>query len=201
MNKLYLISCGTGEGNITLRALNAIAECGLILGAERLIRQYAPDSKHIPSPADAQTNADIINESNEKAIGILLSGDAGLYSLATTVRPLINNRETITIPGVSVAQSAAAILNTPWQDCDFISLHGRTASVNGIDTSRNHIILTQKGIRLEDHLEAGLLDIYDIWIMRNLYTEEQSVKVWDGRPFECEDMTVIALMKKLFIDI
>ena len=194
--KLYLISCGTGEGNITLRALEAIKTCGILLGAERLAAQYAPQA--VVTPADALKAADIINDSREISVGILLSGDAGFHSLATKLRPMVKNREIITIPGVGVVQSAAARLNTAWQGMDFISLHASGVAQAEFAPSRSYMILTRKGLKVEEFLDSALLNDYEIWIMEKLYSEGERICPWDGEPFECRDLTVVVLVSKQY---
>ncbi len=55
--------------------------------------------------------------------------DAGFYSAAKKLRPLLSGCEAETIPGISSLQYLCAKLRIPWEDIPSISAHGRQVNV------------------------------------------------------------------------
>ncbi len=199
MNKLYLISCGPGGAeDITVKALNTVKKCGLLAGSERLIKVFGGAASSIILPASSEEAAKLINRRGEELIGVLLSGDAGFYSQAAGLRRYVTGREIITVPGVSVVQAAAAMLNIPWHDAEMISLHAEDTAGERKLPDGNAIILTKVGTELR-RLFAGHPEITKekyVWIIMALSTPQERVVRWDGGEFVCPELTTVVIYNK-----
>lgn len=58
-------------------------------------------------------------------VAVLVSGDPGFYSLLAWLRRQFAPEELRVIPGISMLQLACARLALPWQEANWVSLHGR----------------------------------------------------------------------------
>jgi precorrin-6Y C5,15-methyltransferase (decarboxylating) len=58
-------------------------------------------------------------------VAVLVSGDAGIFSLLPRLKEAFRGREVVTLPGVSALQSLAAAMSETWEDAAVVSLHGR----------------------------------------------------------------------------
>ena len=125
--KVIIISCGPGgKDSITLEALKKIDSCHVLIGSLRLLATFAPAEKEqIPLKGIMENLKPIINEHRGNTVGILVTGDAGLYSLAKTVIRLCEADKVEIIPGVSSLQAAFSRLGSSWENVETFSFHGR----------------------------------------------------------------------------
>jgi precorrin-6y C5,15-methyltransferase (decarboxylating) CbiE subunit len=123
--KVLVISCGPGGKNfITLEALKKIERCQILIGSERLLSTFAPSGKKQIVLTGSMENLELtLKEHQTKTVGILVTGDAGLYSLAKKVLTLCECVEIV--PGVSSLQAAFARLGQSWDNVETFSFHGR----------------------------------------------------------------------------
>lgn len=197
MKKLYLISCGTGDPEeITLKAFKILTKCDLLLGSHRLVKAFAFTKR--PSAeidADASDVGELINSRNEEIIGVLLSGDAGFYSLATRLRGYISDREVVTVAGVGVVQSAAAILNVPWQSLSFASMHTGRETITRL-APNGMIILMKEGINLKNLFSdfGDILSKFEISVLVSIGLRDQQVFVWDGEDYITPQLCTLAVL-------
>lgn len=94
-----------------------------VIGARRLIADC-------PQPKAAATRAEdilaLLLASDREHCAVLYSGDAGFYSGARALLPLLAERgiRAEVLPGLSSVQVLAARLGRPWQDWTLCSAHG-----------------------------------------------------------------------------
>ena len=125
---IKVIGVGPGhQGYLTQLGQEAITQAEVLIGAQRLLEVFAlPGQETIPLGADLQQAAAIIKRENEaKKIAVLVSGDTGLYSFATTLTRLLPDHQFDFIPGISSVQLMFARLQLPWQGVAILSRHGR----------------------------------------------------------------------------
>jgi len=117
-------SCASGQ------ALAAIDEARILAGSQRLLDEFArPWHRQIPVAGDLdQLLHDLEALRHTSAVAVLVSGDTGLYSLASYLEKRLESRNLDFVPGISSVQFMFARLKQPWQDVRIISLHGRDAS-------------------------------------------------------------------------
>lgn len=126
--KVIIISCGPGgKDSITLEAIKKINSCHVLIGSSRLLAAFAPaEKKQVNLKGIIENLKPILNEHRQKTVGILVTGDAGLYSLAKKVINLCEtDRMVEIIPGVSSLQAAFARLARSWEQVETFSFHGR----------------------------------------------------------------------------
>ena len=130
--KLWVVGIGPGAyDDMTLRAAEVLSGCEVIVGYStyiELVRPFFPKARFISSPMrrEKERCETALDEAESgKNTALICSGDAGVYGLAGIVLPLAQERgiETGIVPGVTAAQSGAALLGAPlMQDYCVISL-------------------------------------------------------------------------------
>ncbi|MDR2433827.1 MAG: precorrin-6y C5,15-methyltransferase (decarboxylating) subunit CbiE [Treponema sp.] len=148
--KIYLIGTGTGSRDLlTDEARKAILECRCIIGSERLLANIGDLITGKPRMALIRTE-DIfhfITTGGDPVLGVLFSGDAGFYSGAGPLIPLLRQeRYSFTvISGVSSLSYFAGRLGRPWENVRTVSLHGRRLSITG------HVLYNRETFFLTDN--------------------------------------------------
>ena len=123
--RIDLIGCGCGVESLSQEACRAIREAQLLLGAERLLKDYAPAGiPQIPAVTTEELVQYLRTASCERA-GVLFSGDSGFFSGAAGLLPLLEMEEVHVFPGMSSLQLLSARLGRAWQNWRFFSAHGR----------------------------------------------------------------------------
>lgn len=127
--KLYIIGVGPGdESYITPAARAQAAECDLLLGSQRLTRLFDRPSRELDLKGDPPAAVRFILENRAHLkIGVLVSGDPGLYSFLGVISNYLRQEEFEVVPGISSVQLAFARLKEGWEDAFILSLHGRDA--------------------------------------------------------------------------
>ena len=126
-----------GRDGLTLGGLEALEQAELVIGASRILealdlkgaRQVA-----LVSAADIAGLLDTEMAAGCSRVAVAVSGDVGLYSLATPLRAALAGRPDIELvehPGVSSLQCLCARLHMPWQNAYVLSAHGRECDVAG----------------------------------------------------------------------
>lgn len=101
MKTCYLIGVGMGNPDtLTQEAARRIRECGLLVGARRMVEAFAghPGKKLTLIRAEDIAGA-VLDFDGDSAV--LLSGDPGFYSGAAKLYDLLKNIRVETLPGIS----------------------------------------------------------------------------------------------------
>lgn len=121
---LYVIGLGPGrEELMSQEALDAIADCEIIVGYStymRLIRDLVKDKEHVATGMRqeidrCQKAIDLALETG-KNVGVVSSGDAGVYGMAGLILELLGDNtdlEVKVIPGITASLGAAALMGAP----------------------------------------------------------------------------------------
>ena len=125
--RVTLVSLGGGlEHTVTAECAAALREAGCIIGARRLL-------EHLPQGCTDRRIAAVKPQevldavlAQDRGCAVVYSGDAGFYSGARGLLPLLAERDISArvLPGVSSVQLLAARLGLPWQDWALVSAHG-----------------------------------------------------------------------------
>ena len=162
--KVYLIGVGMGNPEtLTVRALEAIRACPVLVGARRLLEPWGESHQCVPLITAADI-AEFIGKTPEGPVAVLLSGDTGFYSGAKNLWPLLGNCEVETVPGISSLTYFCAKIQTTWQDAKLVSAHGRAHNLVGeIQRNAKTFALTGGATKVEDVcrelVERGLGDV------------------------------------------
>ncbi len=133
---ITIVGCGPGAADyVTPAARRAVAEAQIVVGSPRLLALF-PDA----SPARILVGADIAAVLDQMAalrdgrsLAVLVSGDAGLYSLAQPVLGRFGRERCRVIPGISSLQVAFARLGLDWADARVLSAHGRMPQIDAAE--------------------------------------------------------------------
>lgn len=126
--RVTLASLGGGwEKTMTAECAAALRDAGCILGARRLLDslpQGCTDNRI--AAVKPQELLEGILRQNCHCVAVY-SGDAGFYSGARGLLPLLAERDipAQVLPGVSSVQLLSARLGRPWQDWELTSAHGQ----------------------------------------------------------------------------
>ena len=120
---------GTGPGHrdyITGAALKRLQKAQVVVGGERLLQEFAlPHQEQYPITKDLKGVLQFIYEqSTTKSVAVLVSGDTGVYSLASYLTKKMVPERLEFYPGISSLQLMFARLKMSWQDACFLSFHG-----------------------------------------------------------------------------
>lgn len=130
--RVILASLGGGrEETMTAECAAALRSAGCILGAKRLLEnlpQGCTDNRIAAVKPQELLNAILAQEDD---CVVVYSGDAGFYSGARGLLPLLEERHipAQVLPGVSSVQLLSARLGRPWQDWELVSAHGMDCNV------------------------------------------------------------------------
>lgn len=144
--RVTLASLGGGwENTMTAECAAALKSAGCILGAQRLLEhlpQGCTDNR-IAAVKPQELLDGILRQSCDCAV--VYSGDAGFYSGARGLLPLLEERQipARVLPGVSSVQLLSARLARPWQDWNLVSAHGTDCDpVAAVSAGRPAFFLT-----------------------------------------------------------
>ena len=178
--KVYLIGVGMGNPEtLTVRALEAIRACPVLVGARRLLEPWAESHECVPL-ITASDIAEFIGKTPEGPVAVLLSCDTGFYSGARNLWPLLGSYEVETVPGISSLTYFCARIQTTWQDAKLVSAHGRAHNLAGeIQKNAKTFALTGGATRVEDVcrelVERGMGDVQLSVGERLSYSDERIV--------------------------
>lgn len=128
---IYVIGIGSGsKKSMTLEALETLEKCEIILGYKKyveLIKNIYPKKlfKEYSMRQEKQRCEDALKLSNEnKIVGIISSGDSGIYGMAGLMLEIADEKTEIKIiPGISASSISSGILGAPlMNDYGVISL-------------------------------------------------------------------------------
>lgn len=132
MNKLFVVGLGPGSSmGMTVFAHKALENSELICGYTRyieLVRPLYPQKKYLETGmrSEIQRCQAALKAATEQTVAMVCSGDSGVYGMAGLIYELAGEYPSVEIelvPGVTAAQSGAAILGAPlMQDFAVISL-------------------------------------------------------------------------------
>ncbi|MDD4571820.1 MAG: precorrin-3B C(17)-methyltransferase [Clostridia bacterium] len=132
MNKLFVVGLGPGSAiGMTGQAQLALAEAEAIFGYTKyveLVQPLFPDKQYFATAMHSEIERCkmALQAAAENTVAMVCSGDAGVYGMAGLLYELLPaypNVEIEVVPGVTAAQSGAAVLGAPlMQDYAVISL-------------------------------------------------------------------------------
>ncbi len=188
MPKILVLSVGPGSAAyLTGSVQEAAQKCDLLVGGSRNLRLFSHlicEKLEITGEL-APVIAAVKEQCSARQVGILVSGDAGIYSMLPRLKEELGRQALVVYPGVSAAQYLFARLGLSWQDAVFTSLHGRDSDlfITAAAGTAPVVVFTDRNRTPADVcrrlLDAGLQD-KKIFIGEELsYPTE---KISEGRP-------------------
>ena len=128
---IYVIGIGPGGiDGITIEALEALKKCDVISGYKvyvDLVKKFLPKKIFASYPMRTEVerckDALVYSQELKKNVALISSGDSGVYGMAGLMLEVANNsgEKIEIIPGVTAANSAAAILGAPLMN-DYVNI-------------------------------------------------------------------------------
>ena len=146
VSKVFVIGCGMGSlGTLTRDGWAALEASELVVGSQRLLDELAQLKARKLALVASDAIARELHEAPESVASVVMSGDVGLYSGATSLCPLIEDLDVEVIPGISSLQYLCAKLRVSWQDVCVVSAHGRAHNAVGAVQSHAKTFLLTGG--------------------------------------------------------
>lgn len=181
-HKIAIVGCGPGSPDyLTPSARKAAEGAETLVGAHRLLDMFSHDAERIVVGADIEKVLDeIAARLGKRRIAVLVTGDAGVCSLARPVLKRFGRDACEVIPGVSSVQVAFARIGLDWHDARILTVHGRTLDVDtaSLAESPKIAVLTAADSSLEwiETLVEQAGDDRAIFLCENLTLADESVR-------------------------
>jgi precorrin-6y C5,15-methyltransferase (decarboxylating) CbiE subunit len=196
MRKIYIISVGPGSRDyVTQAALNTASACDVVIGMDYQVEivDVRRDTE-IFIQSDINSILDLIDSNAGKKIGVLVTGDAGIFSLSRKIMERFGRESVVeVIPGISSIQTAFARIKETWYNSRIYSFHGRplhgldeilsqgrVAILCGSDHNSKNVLteLSTAGLFLKGGRAAPIL----IYVCQNLtFSDEKIIRILDER--------------------
>ncbi len=127
---VYLIGTGTeGWRTLTAEASDAISHAELLIGAKRMLEPYVDSGKTLVCAYQSEYIAEVLRDSSAESAAVLFSGDTGFFSGAKNLLPLLQEMNTIVLPGISSFSAFCARCGISYESVRMISLHGKISNI------------------------------------------------------------------------
>ena len=174
-----IIGAGSGQPDgLTREALDTIKLCDALISTERLAKDLTSIAKITAYETSklAQTAISI----KEEHIGILVSGDTGFFSVASSLNEKLKEHGKVEmICGLNSMQMLCAKFGVSYQGACFLSLHGRKGSLLGaVSYNKKVIALTggeQNAQKLCQTLAAAGLGDIAVSVGENIGSEHERI--------------------------
>ena len=187
-NWIDIISAGPGAAELlTVEAQRALRAAEVVFCADRHTALVSPEKRRPLSPI-----ADALEEMAAlPRCAVLVSGDAGLYSLLGPLSRRFDQDCLRVYPGVSSLQALCARLALPWQEAKILSAHGRDCAPEALcHYARTHaaVLLLLDGEHgprwVHDTLTAGGLEALPLVIGERLSYPDESAAPYEAREYD-----------------
>ncbi len=171
---VQVIGMGIAVGSLGDAARTALEQAELVIGAaphRAAFPELAAEQQLYPSPMSGLW--EVLRRNAGRRIVLLASGDPLFYGISSTLLRHLPPAHLIFHPNVSSIQAAFARLGKPWQQAQWVSLHGRPlASLRAaLQNHRGYALLTDRNnsptVIAQLLVEVGLAES-DLWIAEDL---------------------------------
>ncbi|AEA34551.1 precorrin-6y C5,15-methyltransferase (decarboxylating) subunit CbiE [Hippea maritima] len=171
---IYVISVGCGSKEyLTIKAEKTVKNMDILIGHSRFGNLF--DVPFIGLKNLSTDLDEVIKRYWGKKIGILVSGDAGFFSLAKTVykryKPYIKE----VIPGISSFQLLFAKLKRGYEDVEFLSAHSKSSLKTDNLPNKSFILLCGKNGLPETIKASEVFKNFDIFAGCNLSLKDEGI--------------------------
>lgn len=128
MPEILVLGVGPGSSSfLSPVVIEKARSCDVLFGGKRnleLFNALLQEKHEIKGDVSSLVQFIAANYENKK-VGILVSGDPGLFSLLKTLKRYFSSESIEVVPAVSALQYFFARLTLTWEDAVIISLHGK----------------------------------------------------------------------------
>ena len=193
MNWIDVVSAGPGnEDLLTAQARRTLDEADAVFCADRTQTLVGNPAvcRHLTPFSKALEDMETLRAEGLR-VAVLLSGDAGLYSML----PLLSERfgrEALRVhPGVSSLQAFCARLGIPWQQARILSAHGTqltpSALCHTVRSGRMTLLLLDAEHNprwIRQSLKDGGLENADITVGERISYPDECIGPWEDREYD-----------------
>ncbi len=193
MNWIDVVSAGPGnEDLLTAQARRTLDEADAVFCADRTQTLVGDPAvcRHLTPFSKALEDMETLRAEGLR-VAVLLSGDAGLYSML----PLLSERfgrEALRVhPGVSSLQAFCARLGIPWQQARILSAHGKqltpSALCHTVRSGRMTLLLLDAEHNprwIRQSLKDGGLENADITVGERISYPDECIGPWEDREYD-----------------
>ena len=188
MNWIDVISAGPGGAELlTAQAKAAIENAEAVFCAQRNTDLVSPDKRRSLTPfEDAMAAMEGLTHP-----AVLVSGDAGLYSMLGLLTRRFGRECLRVIPGVSSLQAFCARLSIPWQNAKILSAHGRDCAPEALchyARTNPAVLLLLDGERdphwVRRTLDAGGLAELPLTVGERVSLPDECIASYENRPYD-----------------
>jgi cobalt-precorrin-7 (C5)-methyltransferase len=199
---IYVIGIGPGHRNYILpKAIETIKQCDMIIGAKRNLDSVREECRQT---LELKNNFDEIKKyiikNSHKMIGVIVSGDAGFYSLLAYVKRHVDEERIEVIPGISSLQYMFSKMKTGYENSKWTSYHGREGiayndMVSGLLEGMSFAILTD-AVHTPESIRKELLKVIKV-IEEPFFLKDITVTIGECLSYEDERITKQSITKPL----
>jgi precorrin-6y C5,15-methyltransferase (decarboxylating) CbiE subunit len=198
---ITIVGCGPGSPDyLTPAARQAVAGAEIVVGSLRLLALFgeAP-AVRILVGADISAALDQMAQVEAgRNIAVLVSGDAGLYSLAQNVLARFGRARCRVIPGISSLQVAFARLGLDWADARIVSVHGRRPAIGAAELCGADKIAILcgggEGLHFAAEIAASLQESHAAFLCENLTLADERVRQVTAEELDRGDAASLAIL-------
>lgn len=206
---IFIVGCGPGSRDyLTPAAAKAAESADVLVGAQRLLDLFPHHAgERIVVTGKLDEALDRMDSlANVRSIGVLVTGDPGLFSLAKRVIQRFGRDQCRVIPGISSVQVAFARLGLDWADACVISAHKEDpeigAGLDGMD--KMAILCGRQGslLWIRDHLTPLINGSTRIFVLENLTLESErirEVRSGDLATLDAAPSTIVIIVRESLI--
>jgi precorrin-6Y C5,15-methyltransferase (decarboxylating) len=196
----------------TPAAAEALASADLVVGGKRLL-DACPDGM-IPERAERLTITGALKpviDQVRKAAGkgrsvvVLADGDPLFFGIGKRLGEALGRENLVVEPNVSTVQMAAARLALPWQEMDFVSLHGRDdfSPLYAALVRADLIAVFTDAVNTPAEVARALLergaDCFSMTVLENLGSPDEQVRplaLWETWGMEFAPLNLVVLERQ-----
>lgn len=190
---IAVIGMGMDTGALGQAALTALDRAELLIGASTHLAAFpeiTAEKRPYPSPMSGLW--DVLRAHAGRRIALLASGDPLFFGIGTTLLRCLSPRHLSFHPNVSSIQAAFARLGRPWQQAQWVSLHGRPlASLRAaLQANRLYALLTDRDstpTAIARVLVESGFDESELWVAENLGTNQERLRSFQALALENTD--------------
>ncbi len=183
LKPITIIGCGPGgRESFTDEAKSAAQNADCLIGSERFLKMFDTNGcEKITAGANVEKVIEAIEAAkvSGKSIGVLVSGDPGLCSLAKPIIKRFGKKACRVVPGISSVQVAFSRIGLDWYGAKIITAHGGDPKIEYSELADEEKIAVLAGRDEAVKWIAGLAeflgDAFQVIVCENLTLEDERV--------------------------
>jgi len=132
MSGIMVLGVGPGGSAwVTPGVTELVYSCDVVYGGRRnlqLFPAFPGEKQEVTGNLPLLVETIRADRRRQKKVGVLVSGDPGLFSLMSYLKRYFAENELEVVPGISAMQYFFARIKVSWHDACILSLHGREIS-------------------------------------------------------------------------